>query len=146
MSVPKQTDAAGPIYEDRGFSARGRARSFGYALRGIRVALRTQHNAWIHAVATIVVCVLGWWTEVSALEWCALVFAIAIVWVAELLNTAFEFLCDAVSPEPHPLVEKAKDASAGAVLVGALLAAVVAAIIFAPRLASLASSWELNPP
>jgi len=140
VSVQKQTDAAGATQEDRRFSVRGRVRSFGYALSGIRVALRTQHNTWIHSVATIAVCLLGWWTEVSALEWCALVFAIAIVWVAELLNTAFEFLCDAVSPEPHLLVEKAKDVSAGAVLVGAILAVVIAAIIFGPRLASLASS------
>ena len=134
MSVPKHSDAAGGMKQQRSFSVAGRLCSFGYALRGIRVALRTQHNAWIHATATILVCVLGWWTDVSALEWCALLFAIAIVWVAELLNTAFEFLCDAVSPDPHPLVEKAKDVSAGAVLVSALLAAVVAAIIFAAAL------------
>jgi diacylglycerol kinase (ATP) len=138
VSVPKPTDTGVVLEEDRGFSVLGRARSFGHAFRGIAIALRTQHNLWIHSAATLAVCGLGWWTGVSALEWCALVFAIAIVWVAELLNTAFEFLCDAVSPEPHPLIGKAKDVSAGAVLVGAILAAVVAVIIFAPRLASLA--------
>ena len=138
MNAPNETGSVGVPDRDRGFSVRGRLRSFGYALRGLRVALRTQHNAWIHAAASILVCVLGWWREVSALEWCVLVIAVAIVWVAELLNTAFEFLCDAVSPDPHPLVEKAKDVSAGAVLASALLAVVVAAIIFAPRFARLA--------
>jgi diacylglycerol kinase (ATP) len=140
VSVPKKAGAAGVTDPTAGFSVGARLRSFGYALRGLRIALRTQHNAWIHALATTLVCGLGWWMEVSALEWCALVLAIALVWVAELLNTAFEFLCDAVSPEPHPLVEKAKDVSAGAVLAGALLAAVVALVIFAPRLARLAGS------
>ena len=135
MSVSKQS---GGTNEDRGFSALGRVRSVGYALRGIGLALRTEHNMWIHAVATATVCVLGWWLEVSALEWCALVFAIAIVWMAELLNTAFELLCDAVLPDKNPLVARAKDVSAGAVLVSAIFAAVVAVIIFAPRLASLA--------
>ncbi len=135
MSIPKQS---GQPSSERGFSALGRARSMGYALRGIGLALRTEHNMWIHAIATATVCVLGWWMEVSALEWCALVFAIAIVWVAELLNTAFELLCDAVSPDPNPLVAKAKDVSAGAVLVSAIFAAVVAVIIFAPRVARLA--------
>ena len=131
MSVPKQRGVGN---EERGCSALGRARSRGYALRGIGLALRTEHNWWIHSVATATVCVLGWWMEVSALEWCALVFAIAIVWVAELFNTAFELLCDAVLPDPNPLVAKAKDVSAGAVLVSASLAAVVAAIIFAAAL------------
>jgi len=135
VSAPKQS---GKRNEERGFSALGRVHSMGYALRGIGYALRTEHNMWIHAVATASVCVLGWWMEVSTLEWCALVFAMAIVWMAELLNTAFELLCDAVSPGPDPLVAKAKDVSAGAVLVSAIFAAVVAAIIFTPRLASLA--------
>lgn len=131
MSVPKQRS------EERSFSILGRVHSMGDALRGIGLALRNEHNMWIHAIATATVCVLGVWMEVSALEWCALVFAIAIVWMAELFNTAFELLCDAVSPDPNPLVGKAKDVSAGAVLVSAFFAAVVAIIIFAPRLARL---------
>jgi len=131
VNAPKQRN------EERGFSVLGRVHSVGYALRGIGLALRREHNMWIHAIATASVCGLGGWMEVSALEWCALVFAIAIVWIAELLNTAFELLCDAVMPDPNPLVAKAKDVSAGAVLVSALFAAVVAAIIFAPRLARI---------
>ena len=74
MSVPKQRGAT----NEDGFSALGRARSMGYALRGIGLALRTEHNLWIHSVATVTVCVLGWWMTVSALEWCALVFAIVL--------------------------------------------------------------------
>ena len=107
MSVPKHTDAAGGMKQQRSFSVAGRLRSFGYALRGIRVALRTQHNAWIHATATILVCVLGWWTDVSALEWCAILIVIGMVWTAEALNTALELVADAAVPEPSPKVHKA---------------------------------------
>jgi diacylglycerol kinase (ATP) len=60
--------------------------------------------------------------------------AIVLVWVAEALNTAFEYLCDVASPEFHPLVEKSKDVAAGAVLLSALGAVIVAAFVFGPYL------------
>jgi diacylglycerol kinase (ATP) len=63
----------------------------------------------------------------------ALVLAIVSVWTAEAMNTAFEFLCDVVSPDFHPMVEKAKDVAAGAVLVCAIGAAGVGALVLGPR-------------
>jgi diacylglycerol kinase (ATP) len=73
----------------------------------------------------------------TLLEWVALVLAIVAVWTAEALNTAFEFLCDVASPQFHPLVAKAKDVAAGAVLICAAGALAIAAVVFAPRLGSL---------
>ena len=58
--------------------------------------------------------------------------AVAIVWAAEALNTAIEFLADLASPEPHPLAAKAKDVAAGAVLVAAIGSAIVGVIVFGP--------------
>ena len=98
--------------------------------------LASQHNAWIHAVATVVVIALGFAFRVSRLEWLALILAIVSVWTAEALNTAFEFLCDAASPEFHPLVQKAKDVAAGAVLICAVGAAVIGALVLGPQLAA----------
>ena len=115
-----------------GFSVGARLRSFVYAGRGVRTMLVSQHNAWIHAVATTVVIASGVTAGVSRVEWMALVLAIASVWTAEALNTAFEFLCDVASPEFHPLVEKAKDVAAGAVLVCAIGGAAIAALVFTP--------------
>lgn len=99
--------------------------------------LLSQHNALLHAAATVVVVGLGFFTSVSRLEWAMLVLAIVAVWSAEALNTALEFLCDVASPEFHPLVEKSKDVAAGAVLLCALGAVVVGLLVFGPRLASL---------
>jgi diacylglycerol kinase (ATP) len=96
--------------------------------------LLSQHNAWIHAVATLVVVSAGVMLHVSRIEWLALVLAVVSVWTAESLNTAFEFLCDVASPDFHPLVEKAKDVAAGAVLICAAGATVVGALVFAPYL------------
>lgn len=120
-----------------GFSPAARLRSFVYAGRGIRKLLASQHNAWIHAVATSVVVGLGLALGVSRLEWIALVGAIMAVWTAEAVNTAFEHLCDVASPEYHPLVEAAKDVAAGAVLICAIGAAIIGAIVLGPALVGL---------
>jgi diacylglycerol kinase (ATP) len=77
--------------------------------------------------------------RVSAGDWCWIILAISIVWTAEALNTAFEFLADAASPEFHPLVRDAKDVAAGAVLVTAIAAGIIGAIIFCPYVARLFS-------
>jgi diacylglycerol kinase (ATP) len=121
----------------RGFTLRARIASFGYALRGLAGLLATQHNARIHAVATFAVCALGGILGISAGEWLALVLAICAVWSAEAMNTAFESLCDLVSPDHRPLVRRAKDVAAGAVLVSAAGAATVGLIVFGPRLLGL---------
>lgn len=123
---------------ERRFSPGARLRSFVYAGRGIRTMLVSQHNAWIHAIATVVVVSLGVILCIPRLEWLALILALVSVWTAEAINTAFEFLCDVASPEFHPLVEKAKDVAAGAVLVCALGAAIIGLLVFGPRLSALA--------
>jgi hypothetical protein len=78
----------------------------------------------------------GFFFHVSSADWCWIILAISIVWTAEALNTAFEFLADAASPEFHPLVRDAKDVAAGAVLVTAGAAAVIGTIVFWPYVSS----------
>jgi diacylglycerol kinase (ATP) len=99
--------------------------------------LRCQHNAWIHAVATCVVVVAGFFLHISAGDWCWIIVAISIVWTAEALNTALEFLADVASPDFHPTVRDAKDVAAGAVLVTAIASAMIGVIIFWPYAAKL---------
>jgi diacylglycerol kinase (ATP) len=112
----------------------GRLRSLRSAAQGIAEMLRSQHNAWLHAVATVAVVVLGLWLSLSPAEWCWIVLAIVSVWTAEALNTAFEFLTDVASPGFHPIAGKAKDVAAGAVLISALGAVAIAALVFGPKL------------
>ena len=116
----------------RTFTFSGRLRSFGHAIRGIGLMLSSQHNAWIHAAATLIVIAAGIILGIKPGEWCWIVVAIILVWAAEALNTAFEFLCDVASPEFHPLVMKAKDVSAGAVLITAIGAVIIGWIILGP--------------
>jgi diacylglycerol kinase (ATP) len=114
------------------FSFSGRIRSGVHAVEGILEMLKSQHNAWVHLVATFVVIAAGWLFGVTRTEWCFLILVMMAVWVSEALNTAFELLCDVASPDFHPLVKKSKDVAAGAVLLSALGAATVGAIIFLP--------------
>lgn len=112
-----------------------RVRSFGYAFKGIATLIKTQPNAQIHAVATVLVIGGGFLLEVNRNDWLALTIAIGMVWVAEAVNTAIEFLTDLASPDHHPLAGKAKDVAAGAVLLAAIAAIVIAAIVFVPYFA-----------
>ena len=115
------------------FNLHERAFSFRHAWRGIVLIVRTQHNAWIHLVATIGVIIAGRLTRLSWVEWAALVLAIGLVWVAEALNSAVEFLADEVSLEKRERIGRAKDAGAGAVLLASICAAAVGLIIFVPH-------------
>ncbi len=115
----------------------GRVRSFGHAVRGLKLLLQTQHNAGIHAVATILVIAAAVLFGISPAEWALIALAIVCVWAAEALNTAVEFAVDLASPEQHPLAGKAKDVAAGAVLVAAIGSAIVGVLVFGPYVLAL---------
>ena len=119
------------------FRCRERLRSFRFAFAGIWTLLKSQHNAWIHALATLVVVVAGWYCHLAVTEWCLLTLAITMVWVAEGLNTAIEYLADMVSPQFHPLIEACKDVAAGAVLLAAIGSLVIGLLVFGPHLEQL---------
>ncbi len=124
------------------FTVIGRIRSLRHAAKGIAFVLRSQHNAWLHAVATVLALVLAGVLHVTAFplttgEWAGLVIAIVLVWVSETFSTGLELLADGIAAERHPIVKIGKDVAAAAVLLSALGAVVVGAILFIPRLAML---------
>lgn len=109
-------------------------KSFSYALSGIRRMLRTEQNARVHLLSTLLVIAAGFFFQVSALEWCVLLLSMAVVWAAEAFNTALETLADHIFKDFHPTALCIKDLAAGAVLVAALAAAVCGLIIFVPKI------------
>jgi diacylglycerol kinase len=109
--------------------------SFGHAFRGVFYALRTQRNFRIHFVAIVVVVALGLWVGISSYAWALLTLTIGGVVALEMLNTALEVFVDLVKPDYHPLAKRIKDLMAGAVLVSAIVAVIVAFLIFGPFLA-----------
>lgn len=119
------------------FSFIARLLSFKFAFAGLWVMLKTQHNCWIHAIATATVVGVGLFLHITLQEWALLVIAIMMVWVAEGFNTAIEFLADMVSTEFHPLIKKTKDVAAGAVLIAAIGAVLVGLLLFLPYILSM---------
>jgi len=115
-----------------------RLKSFAYALQGVAVLVRTQPNALIHLLATILVFVAGCYVGLSRAEWLWIVVAIVLVWSAEAFNTALEQLADALHPERHPGIGRAKDVAAAAVLIAALGAAAIGVLVFMPHLSYMA--------
>ena len=99
--------------------------------------MQTQHNARIHAVATILVVAAGALLRISPTDWVLIALAVACVWATEALNTSIEFLVDLASPDLHPLAAKAKDVAAGAVLIAAIGSLIVGALVFGPHIVKL---------
>jgi diacylglycerol kinase (ATP) len=122
------------LSEKKRFSIIARAQSFRHAIRGISVIFKTQHNAWVHALATVVAIGLGLYLNISEAEWALLVLAITSVLVAEGFNTAIEIDIDLTSPDFHPYARDTKDVAAGAVLLTVIGAVVVGLVIFLPKI------------
>lgn len=119
------------------FSLSGRIKSFVYAFAGIGFMLRTQHNAWVHAVASVGVVGVGLWLRVTPADWRWLIVAMAMVWVAETFNTAVEYVCDVVSSGYSESVKRAKDIAAGAVLLCAFAAVLIGCFTLWPYLRTI---------
>lgn len=111
-----------------------RFRSFKYAFKGIATFFVSQAHAKVHLLAIILISALGWALQLDANEWVQIILCMALVIVAETINTALEFLVDLVSPEYHPLAGKVKDVAAGAVLLSVIFCAIVWGIIFIPKI------------
>jgi len=117
-----------------------RIRSFGHALAGWLVALRTEANFQIQVVAAVVAVAASWYFNVSTTEWLIVILTIAGVLAMELVNSAIERLADWVQPAHDARIKVIKDLAAGAVLLVACAAAIVGLIIFVPKIAEVLRS------
>ena len=121
---------------------RSRLRSFGYALSGWWHVIRTQRNAWIHAVVSLLVIASGFWLKLPPGDWALIILAIAMVWTAEFINTALESVVDLASNhERHTLAKVSKDVGAAAVLIAALASILIGLLILGPPLWEKIRAW-----
>lgn len=111
--------------------------SFSYAITGIRTAFATQPNVRIHLLIAIIVSTFGYFLGLSSEELIEIILLVGLVLVAEMINTAIEFACNAITTDIHPEIKKAKDVAAGSVLVVSILAIIIGLIIFMPKLLTL---------
>lgn len=104
------------------------------AWRGLVAFFKGERHAKVHLVFLIAALVLGAVVNLHPLEWCMVLLAAGLVIGLEAINTALEHLADAVHPDQHPLVGKAKDVAAGAVLFAAFISLIVGLLVFLPKL------------
>ncbi|MBD2162883.1 diacylglycerol kinase family protein [Calothrix membranacea FACHB-236] len=115
--------------------------SFKYAWAGISYSFQTQRNFRIHVGVGAIAIALSVMLHLSAVEIAVIGITSGLVLALELLNTAIESLVDlTVKQTYHELAKIAKDCAAGAVLVSALVAVLVAGMLLLPRLATLIMS------
>lgn len=103
--------------------------SFNYAIEGIVYALRTQRNMRVHMTVAVLVAVGSLFLGVTRMELVSVVFAISLVFLTELLNTAIEAAVDVAVDTYDPLAKTAKDVAAAAVLVASVNALIVAYLV-----------------
>ena len=104
-------------------------RKFSDALRGLKIAFRSEINFFVHLFAAVVAGVAGGIVTMTDERWCIYIICVTIVLAAELFNTAIERLARAVTREEHPEVRDALDIAAGAVLMTSIGAAIVGVLM-----------------
>lgn len=123
--------------KEKKFSFSNRLNSFKYAFNGLKILIKEEHNARIHLAITIIVCILGFFLEISLMEWIAILIFIALVIGMEIINSAIERICDFISPEWNQNIKQIKDLASAAVLFATFLAVICGLIIFIPKLYTL---------
>ena len=108
--------------------------SFKYAFEGIWSAIKKERNLKIHIVIMFLVIVFGIIFNISKIEWFACILLFGGVIALEIMNTAIETTVDLITMEKNPKAKLAKDASAGAVLVMAIISVIIGLMIFMPKI------------
>lgn len=104
------------------------------AINGLILLFGAEPHARFHLIAACIVIAAGFYFKVSTTEWLILILTISMVIIAEAINTSIEKLGDFVHKEKHESMRIIKDVAAGAVLFSAIASAVIAAVIFIPKI------------
>lgn len=112
---------------------KGRLRSLIFALRGAWLLVTTEHSIMVQVGIAVIMTVVGFIVQLSAIEWMFQLMAIGLVLVAESLNTGLEKLSDFIHPDYHKRIGFIKDISAGAATFAAIIAIIIGLIIYLPK-------------
>lgn len=108
--------------------------SIKYSIDGLVYSYKNEKSLWIHAVLTVVAIIFGFLFKISLLEWSIIAIVLIVILAVELLNTAIEAAVDMVTVEFNPLAKIAKDCGSAATFVLSIVGAVIAGIIFVPKI------------
>lgn len=108
--------------------------SFKYAFMGMFGSFKSERNMKIHFIIMLLVIILGFIYKINSFEWIMCIVCFGIVISSEMVNTAMEINTNLAMPNINPKAKLAKDISAGAVLISALMSIAVGLIIFIPKI------------
>jgi diacylglycerol kinase len=111
------------------------------AFRGLGLALRREHSFAVHLPMTAAVAICGAWLRVSLLEGCILGLCVTVVLVAEVFNTAIEYLSREITRQQRPGIAAALEMASGAVLLASLGAAAIGVVVLGGRLGLILGWW-----
>lgn len=112
---------------------KGRIKSFVPAFQGLFFMIKNEKNAWVHILATLIAIVLIFILKLNYVEILFFVSAIFLVWITEIINSAFEYFLDFDHPEKNQKVKIIKDLSAASVLLSAIYALIVFLVILVSK-------------
>ena len=122
-------------YKSQGFN-----NTFKNARKGFNLALKSEVNIRVHVTVATIVILLAFYLKFSAVEFCLIFFAIALVICCEMLNTAIEFALDSIYHNKYSkMVGMAKDISAGAVMFATIVSVIIGLLLFGSKIAGFIS-------
>jgi diacylglycerol kinase (ATP) len=113
---------------------RGRLRSLKFAFKGAWLLLTTEDSIKAQVLMAVIVTVMGFYFDISNIEWMLQFLAIGMVLVAEALNTAVEKIADFVHPDFHIKIGFIKDIAAGAPTFAGIISLILAGFIYIPKI------------
>lgn len=108
-----------------------------YSLNGIKCYMEEGKSFFIYAFCALIEIALGFVFQVNGLEWILIISLLGIILAVELLNTAIEAACDAITKEYNPLIQVAKDCGSGATFIIFIVTLILNIIIFTPKILAL---------
>lgn len=109
-------------------------KSVQYALNGMWLLIISEVNFRIQLCVALFITTLGAFVGLSTLEWILQFLVIGMVLVAEAVNSAIEKLADFVHGEQHKKIGEIKDIAAAAPAIAALVALIIAGLIYLPKI------------
>ena len=116
---------------------RGRIRSLKFAFKGLWILVTSEDSIKAQLFFAFIATILGFYFNISAMEWAVQFLAIGLVLVAEGANSAIEEVADFIHPEFHEKIGLIKDIAAGVPTFAALVSLIIAGIIYVPKIAFL---------
>ncbi|MFD2540779.1 diacylglycerol kinase [Lacinutrix gracilariae] len=111
-----------------------RLKSIKYAFKGAYLLITTESSIKIQFCIGIIMTILGFYYQLSAMEWIVQILCISIIMAIEGINTAIEEIADFIHPEHHTKIGLIKDLAAGAVFIFAIAASIIGCIIYFPKM------------